>query len=122
MDHVRAVTRRDPFAVEIKKQLLAYFSKDITEFNLPFLMEQGTDYQMRVWDQIRKISFGKTKTYGEIATKIKSGPRAVGKCLSTQSAFIVSALSSCGQCSWFRWFYGRRRRNTSKKKTMVARA
>ena len=89
-DQARAVTRKDPLAIEIKKQLLSYFSGDITEFNLPFLVEQGTDYQMRVWDQIRKISFGKTKTYGEIAKKIKSGPRAVGNaCRRNQLLLLV---------------------------------
>jgi len=77
-DQVRAVSKKGPFAVEIQKQITAYFSGDLKEFNLPFLFKQGTDYQLKVWDQIRKISFGSTKTYGEIAKKIKSGPRAVG--------------------------------------------
>ena len=74
----RAVSKKDPFAIEIKTQFKAYFSGDLKEFNLPFLFKHGTDYQLKVWDQIRNISFGKTKTYGEIAKIIKSGPRAVG--------------------------------------------
>jgi len=87
---VRAVSKKDPFAVEIQKQFIAYFSGDLKEFNLPFLFKQGTDYQLRVWDQIRKISFGSTKTYGEIAKKIKSGPRAVGNaCRRNQLLLIV---------------------------------
>jgi len=89
-DQVRAVVKKDPFAIEIKKQLSAYFSGELTEFNLPFLIRQGTDYQMKVWDQIRKISFGDTKTYGEIAKKIKSGPRAVGNaCRRNQLLLLV---------------------------------
>ena len=89
-DQVRAVSGKDPFAVEIQQQIVAYFSGDLQEFSLPFLFKQGTDYQLKVWDQIRKISFGKTKTYGEIAKKIKSGPRAVGNaCRRNQLLLLV---------------------------------
>lgn len=38
----------------------------------PPLDAKGTKFQESVWDALRKISFGKTKSYGEIA-------RAVGK-------------------------------------------
>lgn len=38
----------------------------------------GTAFQKRVWREMQKIKNGKTKTYGEIAATIKSGPRAVG--------------------------------------------
>jgi len=89
-DNVREVSKKDPFAIEIKKQFMAYFSGELKEFNLPFLFKQGTDYQLKVWDQIRKISFGDTKTYGEIAKTIKSGPRAVGNaCRRNQLLLLV---------------------------------
>lgn len=89
-DQVRAVSKKDPFAIEIQKQFSDYFSGELKEFNLPFLFKQGTDYQLRVWDQIRKISFGSTITYGEIAKKIKSGPRAVGNaCRRNQLLLLV---------------------------------
>ena len=77
-DQTKVTGGKDSFALEIQNQFKAYFAKELNEFNLPFLFKQGTDYQVKVWDQIRKISFGETKTYGEIAKKIKSGPRAVG--------------------------------------------
>ncbi len=89
-DQVRAVSKKDPLAIEIRKQFSAYFSGDLKEFNLPFLFKQGTDYQLRVWDQIRKITFGSTITYGEIAKKIRSGPRAVGNaCRRNQLLLLV---------------------------------
>jgi O-6-methylguanine DNA methyltransferase len=41
--------------------------------NLPPLdLSGGTEFQQAVWRELRKISFGKTKSYGEIA-------RAIGK-------------------------------------------
>jgi len=89
-DNTRAVSKKDPFAIEIKKQFKAYFTGELKEFNLPFLFKQGTDYQVKVWDQIRKISFGNTQTYGEIAKTIKSGPRAVGNaCRRNQLLLLV---------------------------------
>ena len=69
---------RDYFAKEVQKQMNDYFSGYLEKFEIPFLFSEGTDFQIRVWDQIRKIPFGETNTYGEIAKKIKSGPRAVG--------------------------------------------
>lgn len=38
----------------------------------------GTAFQKNVWREMQKIKTGKTKTYGEVATTLKSGPRAVG--------------------------------------------
>jgi O-6-methylguanine DNA methyltransferase len=44
-----------------------------TAKNLPPLdLSSGTEFQQAVWREFRKISFGKTKSYGEIA-------RAIGK-------------------------------------------
>lgn len=38
----------------------------------------GTAFQNRAWKAMEKIKAGKTKSYGEIAATLKSGPRAVG--------------------------------------------
>ena len=88
-DQTRATKGKDPLATEIQKQFSAYFAKELNDFNLPFLFKQGTDFQVKVWDQIRKISFGETKTYGEIAKKIKSGPRAVGNACRRNSLLLL---------------------------------
>jgi methylated-DNA-[protein]-cysteine S-methyltransferase len=44
--------------------------------NLPPLDPAGTEFQKSVWNALRRISFGKTKSYGEIAQVIGK-PRAV---------------------------------------------
>ena len=74
----RPSSNKKPFAREIERQLRAYFNGNLQRFDLPFLFPAATEYQMRVWQQIRKISYGETRTYGDIAADIKSGPRAVG--------------------------------------------
>ena len=71
------VSPKNQLAREAEKQLKAYFRNPHHQFDLP-LKPLGTDHQKRVWSSIQTIPVGKTKTYGEIANKIKSGPRAVG--------------------------------------------
>ena len=71
------VSPRNQLAKEAEKQLKAYFQNPHHQFDLP-MKPSGTEHQQRVWKIIQKIPVGKTKTYGEIASKIKSGPRAVG--------------------------------------------
>ena len=39
----------------------------------------GSPIQKKVWNELKKIEFGKTKTYGAIAKKYKLSPRQVGK-------------------------------------------
>lgn len=85
----RASSAKDLFAKEIQKQLQAYFTGDLQKIEIPFVFEKGTDFQVRVWDQIRKIPFGDTQTYGEIAKKIKSGPRAVGNACRRNKLLLV---------------------------------
>lgn len=60
-----------------KDQIEAYFEDPSFQFNLP-LKRQGTPYQRHVWAVISEITHGKTMTYGQLAKRIKSGPRAVG--------------------------------------------
>ena len=68
----------DPFAT-VAEQLSAYFAGDLTEFDLPLAL-QGTPFQRRVWALLQEIPYGKTATYGEIATELgkPSASRAVG--------------------------------------------
>jgi len=68
---------QNALASRAKEQIEAYFEDPSFQFNLP-LKPQGTFYQRRVWTAISEIVHGKTMTYGELAKKIKSGPRAVG--------------------------------------------
>ena len=39
----------------------------------------GNSIQKKVWNELKKIKFGKTKSYGEIARKFNFSPRYVGK-------------------------------------------
>jgi methylated-DNA-[protein]-cysteine S-methyltransferase len=60
-------------------QLHEYLNGSRTMFDLKFEYS-GSDFQMAVWDQLKKIPYGKTKTYKEIARDLGSPKscRAVG--------------------------------------------
>lgn len=58
-------------------ELQQYFKKPGWSFSLP-LRPAGTAFQQSVWEQLRKIPAGETRTYGDIARVLNSGPRAVG--------------------------------------------
>ena len=71
------------------KQTLAYLEGHQHEFDLP-LMTRGSDFQHRVWVQLADIPAGQTRTYGEIASRLGSSPRAVGNaCRKNPVAVIV---------------------------------
>ena len=69
-----------PVLVEARRQLTAYFDRDLKEFDLP-LAPQGSQFQQLVWDQLRGIGYGETASYGEIAARLgktNAASRAVG--------------------------------------------
>ena len=57
------------------RQLQAYFAGELQFFDVP-LEIAGTDFQKRVWNALRTIPYGQTRSYTEIAAQIGS-PRAV---------------------------------------------
>jgi methylated-DNA-[protein]-cysteine S-methyltransferase len=64
---------------EVKRQLLAYFSGELTSFELS-LSPQGTEFQRQVWQALRTIPYGQTRSYGDVAKQIGRplASRAVG--------------------------------------------
>ena len=67
-----------PFA-ETQDQLEAYFAGELKEFTLDLRLN-GTPFQHRVWDELRRIPYGETRTYGELAELLGTpkASRAVG--------------------------------------------
>lgn len=64
-------------AKEAVRQLHAWLKAPSFEFSLP-LAPAGTPFQRKVWQGIAAIPCGRTRSYGELAEMIGSGPRAVG--------------------------------------------
>ncbi len=64
---------------EALRQLREYFAAARREFDLA-IAPHGTPFQERVWQELRKIPFGETASYGAIAERIGNPKacRAVG--------------------------------------------
>lgn len=62
-----------------EEQLEAYFSGELKEFTLELRLT-GTPFQQTVWEQLRAIPYGETRTYGELADALGNpkASRAVG--------------------------------------------
>lgn len=69
---------RKPFQLVIS-QLEAYFKGCLTRFTVK-LSPGGTNFQQGVWKALRRIPYGKTVSYGDIAKQIGNphASRAVG--------------------------------------------
>ena len=70
----------DPVLDEAERQLSEYFDGKRTEFDLP-LASEGSEFQKKVWAELRRIPYGETATYGDIARRLGYEPvisRAVG--------------------------------------------
>jgi methylated-DNA-[protein]-cysteine S-methyltransferase len=61
----------------IFQQLMSYFSS-AAPLQFTDLAPKGTLFQKSVWSELQKIPLGETRTYGEIADRLNSSPRAVG--------------------------------------------
>ncbi|MDR1683838.1 MAG: methylated-DNA--[protein]-cysteine S-methyltransferase [Elusimicrobiota bacterium] len=74
-----AVLKETPLLKKANKELQAYFDGRLKEFTLP-LAPKGTAFQQKVWAALRRVPYGKTKSYKDIAVMIKNpkAMRAVG--------------------------------------------
>lgn len=66
-------------STDVERQLAEYFRGERRDFDLPF-QPRGTDFQLRVWQELSTIPYGTTTSYGEIARRIgrPKASRAVG--------------------------------------------
>lgn len=71
--------RDDTLFREAEEQLQAYFANELKEFTLELRLH-GTPFQHTVWQQLQKIPYGETRTYGELADALGNpkASRAVG--------------------------------------------
>jgi methylated-DNA-[protein]-cysteine S-methyltransferase len=71
--------RNDALLIETQRQLAEYFERRRRSFDL-MLDFIGTEFQKRVWNELLKIPYGRTTTYGRIATLLgdPNAMRAVG--------------------------------------------
>jgi methylated-DNA-[protein]-cysteine S-methyltransferase len=81
---------RDPVLAEACRQLSEYFDGKRTAFDLP-LRPPGTPFQQAVWEALRAIPAGETRSYADIARAVgrPSAVRAVGAANGANPIAIV---------------------------------
>ncbi len=72
------IYKEKPFT-NVRQQLTEYFAGTRKDFDLPLSLA-GTEFQLRVLDELRRIPYGETTSYGDIAARIgkPKAMRAVG--------------------------------------------
>ena len=75
---IAPVKPRNALAREVERQVKAYVKRPSHRFDLP-LAARGSEFQRKVWDVIASIPAGQTLSYGDVARRIRSAPRAVGQ-------------------------------------------
>ena len=73
------IIKETPLIKKAASQLFEYLNEKRRDFNLP-LLKEGTDFQISVWNELLKISYGETRSYKDIAIAINNekAVRAVG--------------------------------------------
>ncbi|WP_413560376.1 methylated-DNA--[protein]-cysteine S-methyltransferase [Bdellovibrio sp. HCB209] len=76
---VKGCDKTEALLNRVEKEITEYLNGERTSFAIP-LDPDGTEFQKRVWNELAKIPYGKTKSYKDIATALKdpNACRAVG--------------------------------------------
>ena len=85
-----------------------YFTGNPAAVDFP-ISPAGTDFQLRVWDLLQAIPYGKTVTYGQLAQQLdeKMSPQAVGQAVGKNPIAILipchRVVGSRGQLTGYAW-------------------
>ena len=71
-------TEEDAVSRETAAQLAAYFAGRLTVFDVPMRFTGGSAFEIAVWEAMRAIPWGETRSYGELAAATGGVARAVG--------------------------------------------
>jgi methylated-DNA-[protein]-cysteine S-methyltransferase len=83
---IQDVERVEPYIIE----LIEFFKGERTDFTIPFDVS-GTPFQHAVWDALRGIPYGQTRSYSDIANQIQkpSSVRAIGGAIGENPTLIT---------------------------------
>ena len=114
-EYPRAEIRRDRNGMESWIELiLAHLRGRAPHLDLPTDV-QATAFQRRVWEELRRIPYGKTKTYSEVARAIgrPTAVRAVARACATNPVSVVvpchRVVREDGNLAGYRWGIQRKR-------------
>jgi O-6-methylguanine DNA methyltransferase len=83
--------RTSPRLREAQAQLIGYLAGTRRSFDLPLDLSRGTSFQQRVWRTLRRISYGRLRSYQWVAARVggRQYARAVGNAVGANPMPIV---------------------------------
>lgn len=85
-----ALSRDEDRTAAAREQLVEYFAGERRSFDLP-VARRGSDFQEAVWEELSRIPFGETRTYGQVAEVIGGAGNAmeVGSSCAANPVLLV---------------------------------
>ena len=80
--------RSNKYLLYVSKQIKLYSLGKLKKFNLDYNLI-GTPLQIKIWKELSKIEYAQTKSYGEIAKKIKTSSRYVGNVCGQNNLLLI---------------------------------
>jgi AraC family transcriptional regulator of adaptative response/methylated-DNA-[protein]-cysteine methyltransferase len=96
------------------EQILAHLDGQRPHLDLPLDL-QATAFQLRVWEELRRIPYGATRSYAEVAAAVgrPTATRAVARACATNPVAVVTpchrVVRADGGAGGYRWGVGRKR-------------
>jgi AraC family transcriptional regulator of adaptative response/methylated-DNA-[protein]-cysteine methyltransferase len=107
-------------------EILSYLRGQQPQLHLPLDLA-ATAFQMRVWEELRRIPYGTTRTYSQIAGRLgqPSATRAVARACATNPVSLVvpchRAVRADGSLAGYRWGLQRKEALLEQEKTSAGR-
>ena len=93
IDYVKPDLKTKPVSDEAKQvcqQIKNYYSKHTADNSFDIILKaSGTHFQKRVWKALQKIPAGSVVTYGDLAKRLNTSPRAVGNACRKNPISVV---------------------------------
>ena len=78
---------KDRLLLRAALQINQYLARRRRSLSFP-TKQMGTKFQNRVWNYLRRVTYGRTTSYGQIAKNLKTSPRAVGGALGRNNLMM----------------------------------
>ena len=79
---------KNPVLTKLKKQIIEFSKGKRKKFTVKLHIE-GSVLQKKIWNKLRNVSYGTTKTYGDIAKELGTSPRYVGNVCGQNNHLLV---------------------------------
>ena len=78
---------KDRLLLRAALQINQYLARRRRSLSFP-TKQMGTKFQNRVWNYLRRVPYGRTTSYGQIARNLRTSPRAVGGALGRNNLMM----------------------------------